>query len=624
MKLFLFKIFRNRLPGLLLFVMAFVASVNSSQASFSQESPLGNRMVEAGAASIDITPQFPVRMSGYAARLSTEADSILQPIAAKALALGSDAQHPSVLITVDLVGIPWYITKSITDFLQKEKGIPPAQVAIYASHTHGGPEVGNLINILQYRDGNFSDSLLALPELIHIAQYTEWLTRQLQSVAISALNNRQPAYISWGQGQAHFAKNRRTQGGPVDPALPILKIAAPDGSLKAVFVNYACHGTTLGGDMHKIHGDWIAEAHRVIEERHPGTVALIALGAAGDANPMPRGSVNNVIQYGKEIADNVDKLLSAQLQPLNSPPIGRMEWVKLPFSKVPNVTELMEWTKEKSIKGYYARLALERVERGEVISPVLDYPVQVWNFDDRLAMVNLAGEVVVDYSIRLKNLFGAEQLWVNAYANDVPCYIASRRVIGEGGYEAEGSMYWYNKPAPFSPEVEDLIIAGVKALMPSTFKAERPTINQPTLILKNINNIYYLSSWLAGTAGNRIKYMPEWKALGWFEAKDQAIWNVDITKSGKYDVYLEWSVADTVAGKSFVLQAGNKQIRGKVEKTGSWFTYQSKKIGSLWLKEGKETVLLKSGSPTQEGYLFDVRAVRLIPSKTHKEFVTTF
>ena len=584
-------------------------------ASFAQQKTNSPVTIAAGVASADITPQFPIRMAGYAARLTTEADNVLQPIYAKALALGSDEQHPTLLMTVDLVGIPWRITKNVTDFLAKEKGINPAQVAIYASHTHGGPEVGNLINILQYSNGHFTDSLLPLPQLIRITQYTEQLIQKLKDLAVAALNDRKPAQVSWGQGQAQFAKNRRTKDGPADWAPPLLKIAAPDGTLKAVFLNYACHGTTLGGDEHKIHGDWITEAHRLIDAGHPGTAALIAVGCAGDANPEPRGSIENMKRHGKEIADNIDKLLTAPLQPLLTAPSGTMQWVQLPFSKVPSASELVEWTKDPSIKGYYARLALERLERGETLSPVVDYPVQVWNFDNQIAMVNLPGEVVVDYSLRLKDRFGAERIWVNAYANDVPSYIASRRIIGEGGYEAEGSMYWYNKPSPFVPEVEDIIINAVAGLMPAAFKDERPGSNKPGLVQQEADGSYRLSSWMAAAEGNRIKYMPEWKAFGWFDAKDKAIWNVDITKAGKYDVYLEWSVSDSMAGKSFELTAGSKSIKGKVDKTGSWYTFRTKKIGSLQLTKGPTTVVLRSGSAAQTGSMFDVRELKLVPVK---------
>ena len=583
--------------------------------SFSQEKVNKPVMVDAGVASVDITPEFPIRMSGYAARLSSEADSVLQPISAKALALGSDNQHPSVLITVDLVGIPWRITKEVADFLSKQKGIDPAQIAICASHTHGGPEVGNLINILQYRNGQFTDSLLALNQLIHITQYTEQLTQKLKEVAVAALNNRKPALVAWGQGQALFAANRRTKRGPVDVALPMLKISDPDGTLRGVFVNYACHGTTLGGDVHKIHGDWIAEAHRLIEARHPGATALIALGCAGDANPSPRGALEHVQQHGKEIADNVDKLLTAQLQPLNTPPVGKMKWIKLPFSKVPDVNELIVQAKDESVKGYYARLALERLERGEAIPPALDYPVQVWNFDGKMAMVNLAGEVVVDYSIRLKDQYGAECLWVNGYSNDVPCYIASRRVIGEGGYEGETSMYWYNKPSPFAPEVEDIIVHAAGELMPAPFKEARPAVNRLQTVQQEADGSYRLVSWLAGTAGNRIKYMPEWKAFGFYNVGDQVIWKADIVKAGKYDVYIEYSVSDKDAGKTFILQAGSKKLKGKFEKTGSWFTYKTKKAGTLRLPAGTLDFTVGGDPAKEKGAMFDLREVTLVPVK---------
>ena len=55
-------------------------------------------------------------------------------------------------------------------------------------------------------------------------------------------------------------------------------------------------------------------------------------------------------------------------------------------------------------------------------------------------MVFLGGEVVADYALRLKRELGASRLWVNAYANHVPCYIPSTRVLAEGGYEAELAM----------------------------------------------------------------------------------------------------------------------------------------------------------------------------------------
>jgi hypothetical protein len=581
--------------------------------SHSQSAKGVEATMDVGVARVDITPDVPIRLAGYASRAKSETGVVLQRLSAKALAFGSDAQNPSILITVDLVGIPWRITRKLEEQLSKKMGIVPSQLVICASHTHGGPEVGNLLNILQYRGDHFSDSLFALNQLIHISEYTQLLSRKLEEVALAALKNRKPAYVAWGQGQALFAANRRTKGGPVDPALPILRVTNPDGTLKAILVSYACHGTTLG-DINEIHGDWIGEAQQLIEANHPGVIAMVTLGCGGDANPEPRGKMEDVKSHGQEISDNVDKLLTSQLQPLTSPPVGNMKWIKLPFSKVPTVPELIRLTEDKTVKGYEARLELDRVERGETIPSQLDYPLQTWNFGNKLAMVNLAGEVVVDYSIRLKNELGAEHLWINAYSNDVPCYIASRRVIKEGGYEGETSMYWYNRPSPFSEKVEDLIVDAVHELIPASFKLERDSTNHQELIKQGNDGTYHLTAADAKATGPKIKYMPEWKAFGWFTTKDLAEWNVQVEKTGKYDLYLEWAVADNEAGKSVVFEAGNKKIKGKVSKTGSWFTYRTEKLGTIHLSAGIQKMVFKSNSKSQKGSMLDLREVKLVSS----------
>ncbi|HET9485867.1 MAG TPA: neutral/alkaline non-lysosomal ceramidase N-terminal domain-containing protein [Chryseosolibacter sp.] len=597
---------------LLLIPGSLVVSGSGAQAQNSA-TPQGTMAV--GVARIDITPDGPIRLAGYGARRKTESDGIIHRLGAKALAFGTDSQNPTVLITVDLLGIPGHITRKLGEELSKKAGIDPANLVIYASHTHGAPEVGNALNILQYRGTSFSDSLLALEHMLHISTYTHQLIQKLEQVALAALKDRRPALVAWGQGQANFAKNRRTQGGPVDPSLPILRVTDPGGKLRAVLVNYACHGTTLSGDVNQIHGDWMAEAQKSIEARHTDATALIAIGCAGDANPDPRGKIEDMQSHGQEIATNVDKLLASPLQPLSSPPTGRIQWVKLPFSHTPTVPELIAQTQDKTVKGYYARLALDRLARGQEIPRELAYPIQVFTFGNELVMVNLAGEVVVDYSIRLKNELGAEKLWVNAYANDVPCYIASRRVIREGGYEAESSMYWYDKPAPFAEEVEDIIISAVHELMPASFKEARPATNHPELIRPEEDQVIRLTAEKAQAVGPEIKYMPEWRAFGWFTERDRVEWDVEVASKGKYDVYLDWSVSDEEAGKPYVLEAGRQQVKGTVGKSGSWFTYRTEKIGRLQLSAGSHKVIFRPASASKKGALLDLRELKLVRVK---------
>ncbi|MEX2232870.1 MAG: neutral/alkaline non-lysosomal ceramidase N-terminal domain-containing protein [Cyclobacteriaceae bacterium] len=583
--------------------------------TFAQNSPSGAKTMEIGVARVDITPEGPIRLAGYAMRTKLEAEGVIHRLGAKALAFGTDAQGPSVFITVDLVGIPGHVTTKLAEQLSKKIGMDPAQLAISSSHTHGGPEVGNLLNILQYRGETFSDSLLALDEMAHISQYVDQLAQKLEEVTLAAIKDRKPALLAWGQGQVSFARNRRTQGGPVDPTLPLLRVTDPQGNLRAVLVNYACHGTTLEGNVNKIHNDWIGEAQKFIEANHPGVTAMIAIGCGADANPQPRGKMEHATLHGQEISNHVEKLLASPLQPLFDPPVGRIKWVKLPFAKVPTVPELVKQSEDKSVKGYYARLALDRIARGTAIPTDLTYPIQTWTFGNDLAMINLAGEVVVDYSVRLKNELGSEKLWVNAYANDVPCYIASRRVIREGGYEAESSMYYYDKPSAFVEEVEDIIIKAVHDLLPDSYKLKRPATNKQELVLPEANQALHLRAEMARSVGPKIQYMPEWKAFGWFTEADRVEWDVQVKEKGKYDVYVEWSVSDAEAGKPFVLEAGKQKLNGTVGQTGSWFTYKTEKIGRIQLPAGNHKVVFRPGSATKKGALMDLREVKLIPVK---------
>jgi hypothetical protein len=105
-------------------------------------------------------------------------------------------------------------------------------------------------------------------------------------------------------------------------------------------------------------------------------------------------------------------------------------------------------------------------------------PIQVWWFGEDLTLIALAGEVGVDYALRLKRDFGADRVWPVAYANEVPCYIPSDRVLREGGYEAgwdldqgprvpgaTGNILFYGWPAPLAPGVEDRILSTVHSLL---------------------------------------------------------------------------------------------------------------------------------------------------------------
>jgi putative membrane-bound dehydrogenase-like protein len=427
-----------------------------------------------GVASVDITPSYPVRLHGYGNR-KTNSQGVAQHLFAKALAFGADRQGASILFTVDNLAVSGAVTDEVAARLKKRAGISREQISLCSSHTHSAPMLtGVAPNI-------FSSDIIPEQQAA-IDRYTRELVDNLERVALAALSNRAPSKVSWSEGRVTFAKNRRVirdgravfgdnDTAPVDHSLPTMFVHGADGKLRAVLVNYACHCTTLGGEWNQIHGDWSGYAQEAVQRENPGAIALVSIGCGADANPSPRGKLEYAEAHGNEIAAEVRRLLATSGKPLTKLPDGKVKRFNLDFDPLPTRAQWEERAAKPGIVGYHAKKNLVRLDRGEKLPTKLPYIVQSWTFGDELAMVFLAGEVVVDYERRLKREFDDTRLWVNGYANDVPCYIPSRRILSEGGYEAEDSLWYYDRPTRLAMSSEDRIVKAVHDLLPGKFRA---------------------------------------------------------------------------------------------------------------------------------------------------------
>jgi hypothetical protein len=416
-----------------------------------------------GAAKVDITPDYPVRLSGYGGR-RLETKEIEQRLYAKAIAFGSDSEQPAVLLTVDNCGVGVNVRDELVKRLAAKTKVVNARVAICSSHTHSAPMLVGVLNNI------FSESIPA-DHWANIERYTRDLTDKLEQVALAALADRKPAKLDWGAGYVGFAYNRRNYTfRPSDLSLPVLRVVDANGKVRALLTSYACHCTTTG--FNKFHADWAGCAQEAMERDFPGAIALTAVGCGADQNPNPRGTYAHAIEYGNKLGAEAKRLATGTtLRPLTSKLECRTEQIELPFDTLPTRAEWEAKAREKSARiSYHAKVQLAKLDRGEKIPATLPYMVQVWNFGPQLAMVFLPGEVVVDYSLRLKRELDAERLWVNGYSNDVPCYIPSERVLQEGGYEGGGSMTIYDRPNRFAPGVENRIVNAVHKIMPAEFK----------------------------------------------------------------------------------------------------------------------------------------------------------
>ncbi len=422
----------------------------------------------AGVATAVITPKTPMWMGGYAAR-THPSTGMLQDLHAKALALADAHEGRFVIITIDAIGIPRSLRQAVERRLAETAQLRPDQFVIVASHTHSAPE---------FRAGRVPATD---PRGVETSRaYLEMLEQTLVALTRDALAALVPAKLSHTRARAGFAMNRRlpqangdftnapNPDGPVDHEVPVLRVDGMDGKLRAILFGYACHNTTLTQTNYELCGDYAGYAQQYLQADHPGVVALFMTGCGGDQNPYPRGTVPLAQAHGRTLATAVDAALGTRAQPLTGALRSAYGEVELRYAGVPPKTEYERLLKGRDkLEAEHAQRMLTRWEKEGGLPATYPYPIQVAQLGDKLRLVALGGEVVVDYSLRLKKELGAPGgVWVAAYANDVLGYIPTERVLRERGYEGEqasrlGSLH----PSPWAPGLEDQIVGKVHELV---------------------------------------------------------------------------------------------------------------------------------------------------------------
>ena len=421
---------------------------------------------KAGVGRADITPGESLMLGGYAAR--TNAYKIVaQRLFAKALALQDDTGKTTLLVTADTIGTPRWFNDELAGRLARELNIPRERFLFSCSHSHSTPAIyGALDNCYQLT-----------PELEGAEKrYSQDFLQKCFAAAQSALASLEPVKLSLGRGEAHFARNRRqvnqgtvvfgiSSASIVDNDVPVVRVEKADGTAKAVVFAYACHCTTLGASD-EVCGDWAGYSQEFVEMAYPGATALFITGCGADANPHPRGNIGLARQHGLALAGAVARVLNEPMKPVRGPIYAAFDRVELPHAPLPG-KEYFQGNLTNSVAGYvrHAKQYLGKIERGETIPASYPCPVQVWRFGDDFTLVGIGGEVVVDYSYRLRRELAGETVYVAGYCNDVFAYVPSARILSEGGYEADASIVYYGLPIRFASQTEELLVGKVRELV---------------------------------------------------------------------------------------------------------------------------------------------------------------
>jgi neutral ceramidase len=372
-----------------------------------------------GTATAVITPKVLMPMAGYAAR-KEPAEGTEQELFAKAMVIEDSGGHRVVFMTMDLIGVLAKLRTAVTAQLEEKYKLMPQAVLMNASHTHCGPAYG---------------SQDAQP-------YFDSLVQTLAGLVGQSIDDLKPATLSYSHARCGFAMNRRTPtvtgyknhpnpDGPVDHDVPVLRASDAGGNLQAVMFGYACHNTTMG--FRKWLGDYAGYAQEYFEKDHPGVTAHFLMGCGGDQNPYPRSELRYAQQHGRSLATAVEAALETKQTTLRH-----------------------QQPLRGSLQTAYDTVELEFTDPQR---PNFAYPVQIVQFGKDLTIVALSSETVIDYSTRLKSELSRANgptIWVAGYSNVMEGYIPSKRVLLEGGYEAESR--------PWKHTLEEHIVAKVHEL----------------------------------------------------------------------------------------------------------------------------------------------------------------
>lgn len=575
--------------------------ITSSGFAKSQEYPAADHagIFRAAVVKVDITPDEPKMLLGYQARQSTGVhDRIYHRIV-----MLDDGITRFVLVSSDICVISPSEYDHMASLLLRRFGITPENFWWSLTHTHSAPEVG----------------VPGLPEVFMGERYkhpvdtvyTSFVEQRLIEGVEQAQRQLVKAKLGVGWGHSNANMNRRgidvngkvslgmDPDRPVDRRIGLIRIDKEDGTPLVLLSNYAIHGTALNGANLKISGDVPGIVAEYVEEK-TGAPLLFINGAAGNMAPIystySNPSAAHLSQFRVLLGD---KILEANRQITYT-----TDKVRLFAGKTIIETLRKENLGWPSDMGNYSR----SIGNGRHL---IKLPAGFLKINDDIAIWSLPVELFCEISNEIRDRSPYPYTFYYGYTNGWLGYLPAAAEFKYGGYEIE-------IVCPYTPNVEqdvkDAVLNYLQGDLKAKLAADRTPFNRPSLIKPDEANVLTLSAEKGKAIGPDIKYMPEWRAFGWFMQKDKVEWEISLKEDKAYTVLMEWSVADDHSGQPFILESGAGTITGNVGKSGSWETFTSAPIGKLKLKAGKQKITFGPGKNFDpKKALLDLRRIILAP-----------
>jgi dienelactone hydrolase len=411
-----------------------------------------------GYAEADITPASGEAMlAGFGQ--PRQVAGTLAPLRAQALAFEDGRGRRALLFTADVLGFGRGSIDVLRRKIEKAHGLPASAVCFTASHTHWGPAINY--------GANFAIGGLNV-------WYVGRLEETMLNLADKALGNLSPGRVEYGACEVRIGMSRRlpnergeigwgpNPNGSYDPHTPVLRITRTQSPKQLVLVGHACHPTSTG-TVDKWSPDYPGAMRRKLESALEDSRALFVMGCGGDAKVVFHNEATGKIEFaadpqqsemaGEKLAADVLAYLSnGELSSLDAELETQLVSGDLSLQEPRTREQIEEMAfngNPRSTSTWWARQSLAYPDDRRS----LRYEVQTWRLGD-LTAVMLEGEVCADWGPFVRSLARTRHAMAIAYANEVPGYIPTARIIREGGYEGDTSHMAYFLPAPLQPQME--------------------------------------------------------------------------------------------------------------------------------------------------------------------------
>ncbi|MFO0943755.1 MAG: neutral/alkaline non-lysosomal ceramidase N-terminal domain-containing protein, partial [Pirellulales bacterium] len=444
---------------------------------------------QAGLAKLDITPDEPLRLSGYAAR-QEPSDGVADRLALRVLVLRNSASRdhdqtaepakPLVLVSMDAIAVPASFTVELAKWLQDNYQIPRAHLVVCCTHSHTTPHLpGSIDNILRVEQ--------SLDQQTASQRYLMKLSEIARQAIRQAFEKLQPAKIDFCDANGDFAVNRRVvkegrwinfgvqADGQVDHRVRVLRITSEHDKLLGAAFQYACHCTTLGPEFNKISADWAGLCAAELQSQMPDAIFLPVIGCGADANPNPRGKYEFAKQHGQSLAKVIiDALKSNQFTALPPATVAQFGTAGLE-PELPTNQRLDDYSKrDNPNQSRWANSMLEIRKAMGRLPESVPMPMHVWAFGDALTWVFLSGEPVVEYQFAIEKELSSKATWVAGYTDDLFAYVASQAQRTEGGYEVDESMIYFLQPGRWKNGTQDEVVARAASISKQSRGEDQP------------------------------------------------------------------------------------------------------------------------------------------------------